>query len=47
MSQWLAIFLAHYLISFDPNHVTQGLLESQDVIVFLHKQVEILVSGAS
>ena len=31
--------LAHYLISFDPNHVTQGLLESQDVIVFLHKQV--------
>ena len=26
-------FLAHYLIIFDPNHVNQGLLESQDVIV--------------
>ena len=33
MSQWLIIFLAHYSISFDPNHVTQSLLESQDVIV--------------
>ena len=26
--------LAHYIISFDPNYVTQGLFESQDVIVF-------------
>ena len=25
--------LAYYLISFDPNHVTQGLVGSQDVIV--------------
>ena len=32
-NDWL-FCLAHYLISFDPNHVTQGLLEIQDVIVF-------------